>query len=161
MKSRLDRKNLSLLIPLTGFAIGTLFVGSSYGPVSAFIPFWASIFMLLTCLFVILGFDRIGEDEDSLQDAQTGSNERPSSIRVAGSLAWISAFVFLAYFFGLVLAAIIYTFCSMFIFGRKTFFIAFVTSACLGICLFGLFEIILEKELYQGLIFEYLAEIIE
>ena len=110
---------------------------------------------------MILGFDRIGEDEDSLQDAQTGSNERPSSIRVAGSLAWISAFVFLAYFFGLVLAAIIYTFCSMFIFGRKTFFIAFVTSACLGICLFGLFEIILEKELYQGLIFEYLAEIIE
>ena len=61
MKIKMNRDNLLLLVPLVGFALGTLYVGSSYGPVSAFIPFWASIFMLLTCLFVLAGFDKQGK----------------------------------------------------------------------------------------------------
>ena len=65
MKIRINHNNVWLLIPLTVFAIGTLYVGSSYGPVSAFIPFWASIFMLLTCLFVLLGLDGSNVDDDN------------------------------------------------------------------------------------------------
>ncbi|MEK9555037.1 MAG: hypothetical protein VW313_04355, partial [Gammaproteobacteria bacterium] len=64
MKLKMDRDNLLLLVPLTGFALGTLYVGSSYGPVSAFIPFWASIFMLITCLFVLAGLDKQADNDD-------------------------------------------------------------------------------------------------
>ena len=64
MKIKIDRDNMLLVVPLTGFALGTLYVGSSYGPVSAFIPFWASIFMLLTCLFVLAGLDKQADNDE-------------------------------------------------------------------------------------------------
>ena len=138
---------------LTAFAVGTLYVGSSYGPVSAFIPFWASIFMLLTCLFVLLGLDGSNVDEDN--SSQTSDQASNQSVLVA--MLWITAFVGLAYFLGLIPAAVVYTFCSMYFFGGKKFLTAAVTSVTLGLILFGLFEFILEKELYKGVFIEGFA----
>ncbi len=150
MKIKINHNSAWLLIPLTAFAIGTLYVGSSYGPVSAFIPFWASIFMLLTCLFVLVGLDGSSmEDDDSSQ-----TSGQPSSRGVLVAMLWITAFVGLAYFLGLIPAAVIYTFCSMYFFGRKKFLTAAGTSVILGLILFGLFEFILEKELYKGVFIE-------
>lgn len=140
-------------MPLTAFAVGTLYIGSSYGPVSAFIPFWASIFMLLTCLFVLLGLDGSIVDEDN--SSQTSDQASNQSVLVA--MLWITAFVGLAYFLGLIPAAVVYTFCSMYFFGGKKFLTAAVTSVTLGLILFGLFEFILEKELYKGIFIEGLA----
>jgi len=153
MKIRINHNNVWLLIPLTAFAIGTLYVGSSYGPVSAFIPFWASIFMLLTCLFVLLGLDGSNVDDDN--SSQTSGQASNQSVLVA--MLWITAFVGLAYFLGLIPAAVVYTFCSMYFFGGKKFLTAAVTSAILGLILFGLFEFILEKELYKGVFIEGFA----
>ena len=153
MKIRINHNNVWLLIPLTVFAIGTLYVGSSYGPVSAFIPFWASIFMLLTCLSVLLGLDGSIVDEDNSN--QTSDQASNQSVLVA--MLWITAFVGLAYFLGLIPAAVVYTFCSMYFFGGKKFLTAAVTSVTLGLILFGLFEFILEKELYKGFFVEGFA----
>ena len=153
MKMKVDRDNLWLLLPLTAFAIGTLYIGSSYGPVSAFIPFWASIFMLLTCLFVLAGFDKIeGNDKESVQTQEKADNHS-----VLAAMLWITAFVALAYFIGLIAAAVCYTFCSMYFFGGKKLLTAVITSVSLGLILFGLFEFILEKELYKGVFIEGLA----
>ena len=153
MKIKMDRDNLLLLVPLTGFALGTLYVGSSYGPVSAFIPFWASIFMLLTCLFVLAGFDRQVEDDDG---GDTKAN-RPGIQSVLSAAVWITAFVAMAYCIGLVPAAVAYTFCSMYFFGGKNLSLALGVSLALGLILFGLFEYVLEKELYKGTVIEGFA----
>ena len=153
MKIKMDRDNLLLLVPLTGFALGTLYVGSSYGPVSAFIPFWASIFMLLTCLFVLAGFDKQTDDDDG---DNTKAN-RPGIQSVLSAAAWITAFVAMAYCIGLIPAAVAYTFCSMYFFGGKKLSMALGVSLALGLILFGLFEYVLEKELYKGIFIEGFA----
>lgn len=153
MKIKMDRDNLLLLVPLTGFALGTLYVGSSYGPVSAFIPFWASIFMLLTCLFVLVGFDKQTDDDDG---DDTKAN-RPGIQSVLSAAAWITAFVAMAYCIGLIPAAVAYTFCSMYFFGGKKLSMALGVSLALGLILFGLFEYVLEKELYKGIFIEGFA----
>ena len=71
MKIKIDQNNFWLLVPLTGFAVGTLYIGSSYGPVSRS-PFWASVFMLMTCLFVIVGLDNPADDGDAEKANQPG-----------------------------------------------------------------------------------------
>jgi hypothetical protein len=152
MKIKMDRDNLLLLVPLTGFALGTLYVGSSYGPVSAFIPFWASIFMLLTCLFVLAGFDKQAADDGGDPKAN-----RPGIQSVLSAAVWITAFVAMAYCIGLIPAAVAYTFCSMYFFGGKKLSIALGVSLALGLILFGLFEYVLEKELYKGVFIEGFA----
>ena len=152
MKIKMDRDNLLLLVPLTGFALGTLYVGSSYGPVSAFIPFWASIFMLLTCLFVLAGFDKQAADDGGDPKAN-----RPGIQSVLSAAVWITAFVAMAYCIGLIPAAVAYTFCSMYFFGGKKLSLALGVSLALGLILFGLFEYVLEKELYKGIFIEGLA----
>lgn len=151
MKIKMDRDNLLLLVPLTGFALGTLYVGSSYGPVSAFIPFWASIFMLLTCLFVLAGFDKQADD-----GGDTKAN-RPGIQSILSAAVWITAFVAMAYCIGLIPAAVAYTFCSMYFFGGKKLSMALGVSLALGLILFGLFEYVLEKELYKGVFIEGFA----
>lgn len=150
MKIKINHSNVWLLIPLTVFAVGTLYVGSSYGPVSAFIPFWASIFMVITCLVVLTGLDGSSVADDN--SSQTSGQASNQSVLVA--MLWITAFVALAYFLGLILAAVVYTFCSMYFFGGKKFLTAAGTSVILGLILFGLFEFILEKELYKGVFIE-------
>ncbi|MEK9605103.1 MAG: tripartite tricarboxylate transporter TctB family protein [Gammaproteobacteria bacterium] len=155
MKLKMDRDNLLLLVPLTGFALGTLYVGSSYGPVSAFIPFWASIFMLITCLFVLAGLDKQADNDDS-GDTGTKAN-RPGIQSVLSAAVWITAFVAMAYCIGLISAAVAYTFCSMYFFGGKKLSIALGVSLALGLILFGLFEYVLEKELYKGVFIEGFA----
>jgi hypothetical protein len=152
MKIKMDRDNLLLLVPLTGFALGTLYVGSSYGPVSAFIPFWASIFMLLTCLFVLAGFDKQAADDGGDPKAN-----RPGIQSVLSAAVWITAFVVMAYCIGLIPAAVAYTFCSMYFFGGKKLSMALGVSLALGLILFGLFEYVLEKELYKGVFIEGFA----
>jgi hypothetical protein len=152
MKIKMDRDNLLLLVPLTGFALGTLYVGSSYGPVSAFIPFWASIFMLLTCLFVLAGFDKQAADDGGDPKAN-----RPGIQSVLSAAVWITAFVAMAYGIGLIPAAVAYTFCSMYFFGGKKLSMALGVSLALGLILFGLFEYVLEKELYKGVFIEGFA----
>ena len=152
MKIKMDRDNLLLLVPLTGFALGTLYVGSSYGPVSAFIPFWASIFMLLTCLFVLAGFDKQAADDGGDPKAN-----RPGIQSVLSAAVWITAFVAMAYCIGLIPAAVAYTFCSMYFFGGKKLSMALGVSFALGLILFGLFEYVLEKELYKGIVIEGFA----
>jgi hypothetical protein len=152
MKIKMDRDNLLLLVPLTGFALGTLYVGSSYGPVSAFIPFWASIFMLLTCLFVLAGFDKQAADDGGDPKAN-----RPGIQSVLSAAVWITAFVAMAYCIGLIPAAVAYTFCSMYFFGGKKLSMALGVSLALGLILFGLFEYVLEKELYKGVFIEGFA----
>ena len=149
MTIKLDKNNLALLLPLTAFALGTLYVGSDYGPVSAFIPFWASIFMVATCLFVLGGFDNSDVSIDKSSDKMHVSNRA-----ILGAMTWITVFVILAYLSGLIAAAVIYTFCSMYIFGGKRLLIAVLTSLLLGLILFGLFEFVLEKELYRGVFLE-------
>ena len=149
----MDRDNLLLLVPLTGFALGTLYVGSSYGPVSAFIPFWASIFMLLTCLCVLAGFDKQADDNDG---GDTKAN-RPGIQSVLNAAVWITAFVAMAYCIGLISASVAYTFCSMYFFGGKRLSMALGVSLALGLILFGLFEYVLEKELYKGIFIEGFA----
>lgn len=146
---KIDKKNIPLLLPLTVFALGTLYVGADYGPVSAFIPFWASIFMVVTCLFVLGGFDGSDLSTDEPLEKSDVSNRS-----VLGAMIWITVFVILAYLMGLIAAAVIYTFCSMYIFGGKKLIIAVFTSLLLGLILFGLFEFVLEKELYRGVFVE-------
>ena len=153
MKIKIDRDNMLLIIPLTGFALGTLYVGSSYGPVSAFIPFWASIFMLLTCLFVLAGLDKQA-DNDECGDTKA---KRPGIQSVLSAAVWITAFVAIAYCIGLIPAAVAYTFCSMYFFGGKKLSMALGVSVALGLILFGLFEYVLEKELYKGVFIEGFA----
>jgi hypothetical protein len=153
MKIKIDRHNMLLVIPLTGFALGTLYVGSSYGPVSAFIPFWASIFMLLTCLFVLAGLDKQA-DNDEGDDTKA---KRPGIQSVLSAAVWITAFVAIAYCIGLIPAAVAYTFCSMYLFGGKKLSVALGVSVALGLILFGLFEYVLEKELYKGVFIEGFA----
>ena len=150
MKIRLDQDNLSLLLPLTAFAVGTLYIGSNYGPVSAFIPFWASIFMLVTCLFVLLGMDKAVDDEEDHEAAKGGLDNH----NVLASALWITVYVVMAYVVGMIPAAVAYTFFSMYFFGGKKLLMAAGTSAVLGLILFGLFEFILEKELYKGVFIE-------
>ena len=150
MKLKINHSNVWLLLPLIGFAVGTLYVGSSYGPVSAFIPFWASIFLLITCLFVLAGFDNPNlDDEKNNQKSGQLSNKN-----VFAAMLWITAFVVLAYLLGLIVAAVTYTFCSMYFFGGKKFLMTAGTSIALGLILFGLFEFLLEKELYKGVFIE-------
>jgi magnesium-transporting ATPase (P-type) len=150
MKIKIDRDNVLLLLPLTAFALGTLYVGSSYVPVSAFIPFWASIFMLLTCLFVLAGFDKQTTDDQT----DTPNKNEPNNQSVLSAAGWITAFVGIAYFIGLIPAAVVYTFCSMYFFGGKKLSMALGVSLALGLILFGLFEYVLEKELYKGVFIE-------
>lgn len=150
MKIKVDRDNFWLLMPLTAFSIGTLYVGSSYGPVSAFIPFWASIFMFVTCLFVLAGFDKQVDGDD----AEETKADQMSNRNVLSAAGWITAFVVMAYLVGLIPAAVIYTFLSMYFFGGKKLPMAAGTSVVLGLILFGLFEFILEKELYKGVFIE-------
>jgi len=160
---KIDRKNISLLVPLTAFAVGTLVIGSNYGPVSAFIPFWASVYMLITCLFVILGFDSATEEpseQDEKKDAEGGSDALGLA-RLLGAVGWITAFVVIAYYLGLLLGSVIYAFSSMYHFGGKRLASALVISVGLGLCLFGLFEYVLEKELYEGILVEYVFELVE
>lgn len=149
MNISLNKGKLLILIPLTCFATGTLYVGSAYGPVSAFIPFWASIFLIITCLVVLGGLD--GSDPP-IEDTQ--DNNTVNSRSVLAAMIWISLFVVLAYIFGLIGAAVIYTFCSMYIFGGKKLLTAGLTSFILGLILFGLFDFVLEKELYRGVFLE-------
>lgn len=151
MKIKIDQNNFWLLVPLTGFAVGTLYIGSSYGPVSAFIPFWASVFMLMTCLFVIVGLDNPADDGDAEKANQPGMKS------VLSAAGWITAFVAMAYCIGLIPAAVVYTFCSMYLFGGKKLTMALGVSVVLGLILFGLFEYVLEKELYKGVFIEGLA----
>ena len=150
MKIKIDHDNVLLLVPLTAFAVGTLYVGSNYGPVSAFIPFWASIFMLLTCLFVLMGFDK----QTAEIEGDTSQKNQPSNQNVFSAAGWITVFVVLAYFIGLIPAAVAYTFCSMYFFGGKKLSMALGVSVILGLILFGLFEYVLEKELYKGIFVE-------
>ena len=153
MKIKIDQDNILLLVPLTAFAVGTLYVGSNYGPVSAFIPFWASIFMLLTCLFVLAGFDK----QTAESEGDTSQKNQPSNRSVFSAAGWITTFVVLAYLIGLIPAAVAYTFCSMYLFGGKKLSVALGVSVVLGLILFGLFEYVLEKELYKGIFVEGFA----
>ena len=127
---------------------------NSSSEISLFFGFmYAMLSMLLTCLFVLLGLDGSNVDEDN--SGQTSGQASNQSVLVA--MSWITAFVGLAYFLGLIPAAVVYTFCSMYFFGGKKFLTAVVTSATLGLILFGLFEFILEKELYKGVFIEGFA----
>jgi magnesium-transporting ATPase (P-type) len=150
MKLKINHSNVWLLLPLIGFAVGTLYVGSSYGPVSAFIPFWASIFMLITCLFVLAGFDNPNTDDEN----NNQKSDQLSNKNVFAAMLWITTFVVLAYLLGLIVAAVTYTFCSMYFFGGKKLLMTAGTSIALGLILFGLFEFLLEKELYKGVFIE-------
>ena len=150
MKIRLDQDGLLLLLPLTAFAVGTLYIGSNYGPVSSFIPFWASIFMLITCLFVLLGMDKQVDDEEH----HAAKKEQSDNHNVIGSALWITVYVVMAYVVGMIPAAVAFTFFSMYFFGGKKLLMAAGTSVVLGLILFGLFEFILEKELYKGVFIE-------
>jgi len=49
----------------------------------------------------------------------------------------------------------------MYHFGGKRLASALVISVGLGLCLFGLFEYVLEKELYEGILVEYVFELVE
>ena len=150
MKIRLDQDGLLLLLPLTAFAVGTLYIGSNYGPVSSFIPFWASIFMLITCLFVLLGMDKQVDDEEH----HAAKKEQSDNHNVIASALWITVYVVMAYVVGMIPAAVAFTFFSMYFFGGKKLLMAVGTSVVLGLILFGLFEFILEKELYKGVFIE-------
>ena len=150
MKIKVDRDNFWLLMPLIAFALGTVYVGSSYGPVSAFIPFWASVFMFVTCLFVLGGFDNQVDGDN----AEKTKADQMSNRNVLSAAGWITAFVVMAYLVGLIPAAVVYTFASMYFFGGKKLPMAAVTSIVLGLILFGLFEFLLEKELYRGVFVE-------
>ena len=150
MKIRLDQDGLLLLLPLTAFAVGTLYIGSNYGPVSSFIPFWASIFMLITCLFVLLGMDKQVDDEEH----HAAKKEQSDNHNVIASALWITVYVVMAYVVGMIPAAVVFTFFSMYFFGGKKLLMAAGTSVVLGLILFGLFEFILEKELYKGVFIE-------
>ena len=153
MRIRSPSSNARLIFPLLVFAAGTLYVGSSYGPVSSFIPFWASIFMLLACVFVLLGFDNLGGDDEATALDPNRSGNRS----VLAAMLWITAFVGFAYVIGLIPAAVVYTFSSMYFFGGKKLMLSMSTSVVRGLILFGLFELILEKELYKGVFIEGFA----
>ena len=67
----------------------------------------------------------------------------------------------IAYYLGLLLGSVIYSFSSMYHFGGKRLGSALVISVGLGLCLFGLFEYVLEKELYEGVLVEYVLKLVE
>ncbi|MDG1157340.1 MAG: tripartite tricarboxylate transporter TctB family protein, partial [Litorivicinaceae bacterium] len=119
-------------------------------PVSSFIPFWASIFMLITCLFVLLGMDKQVDDEEH----HAAKKEQSDNHNVIASALWITVYVVMAYVVGMIPAAVAFTFFSMYFFGGKKLLMAVGTSVVLGLILFGLFEFILEKELYKGVFIE-------
>ena len=160
MKIRIDHENLALTGPLLAFAVGTLIIGAEYSDISEFVPYWASIFMLITCLFVILGFDNQMTDEEAEAEAEAEANasEEISKSRIYIAILWISAFVFISYFVGLILGSAVYAFCSMYLFGDKKLLPTLLISVLLGCSLFGMFEYVLEKELYMGIFGEMLLE---
>jgi len=158
MKIRIDHEGLPLTGPLLAFAVGTLVIGFEYSEVSAFVPYWASIFMLITCLFVILGFDNQITDEEAEAEAEANASEEISKSRIYIAILWISAFVFISYFIGLILGSAVYAFCSMYLFGDKKLLPTLLISVLLGCSLFGMFEYVLEKELYMGIFGEMLLE---
>jgi predicted secreted protein len=158
MKIRIDHEGLPLTGPLLAFAVGTLVIGFEYSEVSAFVPYWASIFMLITCLFVILGFDNQMTDEEAEAEAEANASEEISKSRIYIAILWISAFVFISYFIGLILGSAVYAFCSMYLFGDKKLLPTLLISVLLGCSLFGMFEYVLEKELYMGIFGEMLLE---
>ena len=158
MKIRIDHEGLALTGPLLAFAVGTLVIGFEYSEVSAFVPYWASIFMLITCLFVILGFDNQITDEEAEAEAEANASEEISKSRIYIAILWISAFVFISYFIGLILGSAVYAFCSMYLFGDKKLLPTLLISVLLGCSLFGMFEYVLEKELYMGIFGEMLLE---
>ena len=158
MKIRIDHEGLPLTGPLLAFAVGTLVIGFEYSEVSAFVPYWASIFMLITCLFVILGFDNQITDEEAEAEAEANASEEISKSRIYIAILWISAFVFISYFVGLILGSAVYAFCSMYLFGDKKLLPTLLISVLLGCSLFGMFEYVLEKELYMGIFGEMLLE---
>ena len=153
MKIKIDQDNFWLLVPLAAVALGTLYIGSSYGPVSSFIPFWASIFMFITCLFVLAGFDKQTDDGE----VESTQKNQVNNQTVLGAALWITVFVVMAYCIGLIAASVVYTFCSMYFFGGKKLSMALGISIALGLILFGLFEYVLEKELYKGVFIEGFA----
>ena len=153
MKIKIDQDNFWLLVPLAAVALGTLYIGSSYVPVSSFIPFWASIFMFITCLFVLGGFDKQTDDGE----VESTQKNQVNNQTVLGAALWITVFVVMAYCIGLIAASVVYTFCSMYFFGGKKLSMALGVSIALGLILFGLFEYVLEKELYRGVFIEGFA----
>jgi uncharacterized membrane protein len=161
MKIEIDRKNLRLTFPLALFGLVTLIMGFDYKPVSAFVPFWSSVFLMATCAFVILGFDTAGSDDNLKTEGNNQTEEKISFDRLLKAVIWITAFVVISYFIGLVVGSAIYAFCSMYFYGGKRFLSAFTIAVVLGLCLFGLFEYVLEKELYEGILVEYVFELVE
>jgi len=106
--------------------------------------------MLITCFFVLLGMDKAVDDEEDHAAAKGGLDNH----NVLASALWITVYVVMAYVVGMIPAAVAYTFFSMYFFGGKKLLMAAGTSAALGLILFGLFEFILEKELYKGVFIE-------
>ena len=72
-------------------------------------------------------------------------------------MLWITAIVGFAYGIDLIPAAVVSPFSSMYFFGGKKLMLSMSTSLVLGLILFGLFELILEKELYKGVFIEGFA----
>lgn len=151
-KSKFDGFTATMVAML---ALGglTIYFGMDYKPISRFLPIAASV-LLIFCV-VWLMYDRAkggNADEKSL----SGEGDDIPSAQIIQAIIWISVFAGVSYVFGFILGSGLYTFCSLYFFGKRSAKYALAVSVGLGGLIFGLFHLLLGKTLYEGVLIERL-----
>lgn len=151
-KSRIDGFTTAMLAML---ALGglTIYFGMDYKPISRFLPIAASILLIVCVLWLM--YDR-SKGGDAGEKSLSGEGDDIPVSQIWQSIIWISIYAAIAYFLGFIVGSGIYTFFSLYVWGKRSVRHAFAVSAGLALSIYVLFNMLLGKTLYEGILIELL-----
>lgn len=143
------------MLAMLGLAAVTIYFGMDYKPISRFLPIAASI-LLIACAAWLM-YDR-SKGGDANEKTLSGEGDAMTSGQIWQSIIWISVFAGIAYTIGFIFGSAIYAFASLYFFGKRSLTHSLLVSVGLGVLIFVLFDLVLGKTLYEGVLVEMLME---
>ena len=151
-KSRFDGFTIAMLAMLALAGL-TIYFGMDYKPISRFLPIAASILMIVCVLWLM--YDR-AKGGDAGEKSLSGEGDDIPATQIWQSIFWISIFAAIAFFLGFIVGSGIYTFFSLYVWGKRSIRHALAISGGLAISIYVLFNMLLGKTLYNGVLFDLL-----
>ena len=124
----------------------TIYFGMDYKPISRFLPIAASVLLIVCVLWLM--YDR-AKGGDAQEKSLSGEGDEIPSAQIWQSIIWISAFALISY---------VLAFASLYLYGKRSVNHSLAISVGLGVLIFVLFNLLLGKTLYEGVLIEFLMD---
>jgi len=133
----------------------TIYFGMDYKPISRFLPIAASVLLIVCVLWLM--YDR-AKGGDAQEKSLSGEGDDIPSAQIWQSIVWISAFALISYVLGFIVGSALYAFASLYLYGKRSVNHSLAISVGLGVLIFVLFNLLLGKTLYEGVLIEFLMD---